>query len=102
MAQAKKALEKRSRSAQAAKRVKTYHNYIGGRWVPSSSDEWLENRNPADRRDVIGLFPRSTEKDVDDAVAAAAKAFDHWRLTPAPRRAEILFRLGEILIRDKQ
>jgi len=102
MAQAKKAIEKRSRSARAAKRIKTYHNFINGRWTPSRSDEWLENRNPADTRDVVGRFPRSTEEDVDEAIAAAAKAFDPWRHTPAPRRAEILFRVGEILIRDKQ
>src|SRR5437762_195398 len=101
MAQAKKALEKSSRSAQTAKRIKSYHNFIGGRWIPSSSDEWLENRNPADTRDVIGRFPHSTEKDVDAAISAAAEAFDGWRHTPAPRRAEILFRVGEILIRDK-
>src|SRR5438552_9073288 len=102
MVQAKKALEKRSRSTPAAKRIKTYHNFINGRWVPSRSDEWLENRNPADTRDVVGRFPHSTEEDVDEAVAAAAKAFDHWRHTPAPRGGEILFRLGEFLIRDKQ
>src|SRR5438132_3528148 len=102
MVQAKKALEKRSRSTQAAKRIKTYHNFINGRWVPSRSDAWLENRNPADTRDVVGRFPHSTEEDVDEAVASAAKAFNHWRQTPAPRRAEILFRVGEILIRDKQ
>jgi acyl-CoA reductase-like NAD-dependent aldehyde dehydrogenase len=102
MVQAKRAIEKRSRSTQAAKRIKTYHNFIDGRWAPSRSDEWLENRNPADTRDVIGRFPRSTKDDVDEAIAAAAQAFDHWRHTPAPRRAEILFRLGEILLRDKQ
>src|SRR6059058_3393906 len=102
MAQAKKAIEKRSRSARAAKRIKTYHNFINGRWTPSRSDEWLENRNPADTRDVVGRFPRSIEEDVDEAIAAAAKAFDPWRHTPAPRRAEILFRVGEILIRNKQ
>src|SRR5438132_7743200 len=98
MAQAKKALTKKSRSA---KRGKTYQNYIAGQWVPSRSGDWIENRNPADTRDVVGRFPHSTEEDVDEAVASAAKAFDGWRLTPAPRRAELLFRLGEILIRDK-
>src|SRR5256886_1473584 len=102
MVQAKKAIEKRSRSTPAAKRIKTYHNFTNGRWIPSSSDEWLENRNPADTRDVVGRFPRSTEEDVDEAVAAAAKAFDGWRHTPAPRRAEIMFRVGEIPMRDKQ
>src|SRR3989454_3071333 len=102
MAQAKKALEKSSRSAQTAKRIKSYHNFIGGRWIPSSSDEWLENRNPADTRDLVGRFPVSTTEDVDAAVAAARDGFDAWRLTPAPKRAELMFRVGEILIRDKQ
>jgi acyl-CoA reductase-like NAD-dependent aldehyde dehydrogenase len=102
MAQAKKALAKKTRSARAEKRAQTFHNYIGGRWVPSSGSELTENRNPADTRDVIGRFPHSTEADTDRAIAAAREAFDGWRLTPAPRRAEILFRVGEILIRDKQ
>ncbi len=105
MAQAKKALAKKARksSGRAANRSrsKTYQNYIGGRWVPSAGGEWIENINPADTRDVVGRFPSSTEEDVDRAVSAAADAFDHWRRTPAPRRAEILFRLGEILIRNK-
>src|SRR5947207_11496857 len=100
--QAKKAFAKKSRSTRTANSVKSYHNYIGGRWAPSSSGEWIENRNPADTRDLIGRFPQSTEADVDAAVAAATKAFDGWRQTPAPRRAELLFRVGEILIRDKE
>ncbi|HEV8618194.1 MAG TPA: aldehyde dehydrogenase family protein [Candidatus Udaeobacter sp.] len=104
MVQAKRALAKKSKPRRAAQRTRanTFHNYINGRWVPSRSGEWIENRNPADTRDVIGRFPRSTEADVDEAVAAAKAAFDGWRHTPAPRRAEILFRVGEILIRDKQ
>ncbi|HEV8588288.1 MAG TPA: aldehyde dehydrogenase family protein [Pyrinomonadaceae bacterium] len=104
MVQAKRALAKKARSRQpsSTSRADNYHNYIGGQWVPSSSGEWIENRNPADTRDLIGRFPRSTESDVDKAVAAAKQAFDGWRLTPAPKRAEILFRLGEILIRDKE
>src|SRR5713226_2442022 len=105
MAQAKKALAKKARKsagrAANRSRSKTYQNYIGGRWVPSAGGDWLENINPADTRDVVGRFPLSNEEDVDRAVAAAADAFDHWRRTPAPRRAEILFRLGEILMRKK-
>src|SRR6266567_8221256 len=106
MAQAKKVLAKKS-SQRATKNkarvtVKTYHNYIGGRWVPSAGGEWVENINPADTRDLVGRFPRSTREDVDAAVAAAGEAFNRWRRTPAPRRAEILFRLGEILIRNKE
>ena len=105
MAQAKKALAKNnSRRTQRTTRaaVKTYQNYIGGKWVPSESGEVFENINPADTDDVIGRFPLSTSADVNDAVNAAQAAFDGWRKTPAPRRAEILFRLGEILIRNKE
>ena len=100
MAQAKKALAKKTGASRPAK-AKSFYNYIGGEWVASSGGEWLENRNPADTRDLIGRFPHSTAEDVGKAVTAAAEAFDGWRQTPAPRRAEILFRVGEILMRDK-
>jgi aldehyde dehydrogenase (NAD+) len=104
MVQAKRALAKKTKSHKSPSRTRanTYHNYINGQWVPSSSGESSENRNPADTRDLIGRFPQSSQDDVDEAVAAARQAFDGWRRTPAPKRAEILFKLGEILIRDKQ
>ena len=105
MAQARKALARNNskqhspRSARAS--VKTYNNYIGGKWIQSESGEVFENINPANTQDVIGRFPLSTSGDVNAAVNAAREAFDGWRNTPAPRRAEILFRLGEILISNK-
>jgi aldehyde dehydrogenase (NAD+) len=104
MAQSKRALAKKVKSHKKSTRtrVNSYQNFIGGRWVSSSSGEWIENRNPADTSDLIGRFPLSTSADVDKAVAAAKEAFDGWRRTPAPKRAEILFRVGEILIRDKE
>ncbi|HZE69377.1 MAG TPA: aldehyde dehydrogenase family protein [Pyrinomonadaceae bacterium] len=105
MAQAKKSLTKTTRKQNPRNSprtsAKTYSNYIGGQWVQSESGEMFENINPADTRDVIGRFPLSTGEDVNAAVNAAQEAFDRWRHTPAPRRAEILFRLGEILIRNK-
>ena len=90
--------------AKPASKVKPseYRNYIAGEWVAPSSGGWIENRNPADSRDLIGRFPASTAEDVDRAVAAAAEAFLKWRKTPAPRRAEILFKAGEILIKRKE
>ena len=106
MAQAKKALAKNNSKqyskASARASVKTYHNYIGGKWIPSESGEVFENINPADSADIIGRFPLSTSDDVNAAVNAAQGAFDGWRNLPAPKRAEILFRLGEILIRNKE
>src|SRR5215813_7411041 len=105
MAQAKKALVKgrRREVSKGSKRAaaKTYQNYIGGEWIESAGGETFENINPADTRDVVGRFPLSTREDVYAAINAAQEAFNRWRRTPAPRRAEILFRLGEILIRNK-
>jgi len=69
--------------------------------VKAASGEWFENLNPADTSDVVGRFPRSGTEDVNKAVAAAKAAADRWRLTPAPHRAELLFRLGEILRKNK-
>ncbi len=82
--------------------VETERNLIGGRWVPAASGKTFENRSPADKNDLVGVFPESDRRDVDAAVAAAKKAFPAWRGMPAPRRGEILYAAGEILKRDKE
>jgi aldehyde dehydrogenase (NAD+) len=79
----------------------TYRNYIAGEWVPAAEGATTENRNPATGA-VVGLFPRSGQADVDRAVAAARTAFASWRTYPAPRRGEVLYRVGEILARRKE
>jgi len=80
----------------------TYLNYIGGEWVPAASGRTFADINPANCEEVLGIFPRSNAADVDRAVAAAREAFRTWRLVPAPRRAEIIFRAGETLARRKE
>ena len=79
-----------------------FKNYIDGQWVEAKSGRTFENRNPADRRELIGLFPASDAEDVEAAVSAAKKAFAKWRLVPAPKRGEILFRVGELLRQRKE
>jgi aldehyde dehydrogenase (NAD+) len=81
---------------------KTYKNLIGGQWVPARSGKTFQNINPANHDDIVGVFALSAAEDVDDAVRAAQKAYDAWRLTPAPKRAEILYRTGELLLRRKE
>jgi alpha-ketoglutaric semialdehyde dehydrogenase len=83
-------------------RVSTYHNFIDGTWMPSVSGEVFENRNPANNDDVVGLFQKSTTADVDQAVDAARLAYDRWRLVPAPRRAELLFRAAQLIADRKE
>src|SRR5215831_21373028 len=82
--------------------TKVYKNFIDGEWVESATGETFENRNPADTRDLVGIFQKSGKDDVNAAVAAAKAAFAKWRLVPAPRRAEIVFRAAEILIERKE
>src|ERR1700676_1228515 len=82
--------------------TKVFKNFIDGEWVESSTGETFENRNPADTRDVVGVFQHSAKADVDVAVDAAKRAFAKWRLVPAPRRAEMVFRAAEILIGRKE
>ena len=90
--------------AKPAAKIKPreYSNYIGGEWVAPSSGSYLDNRNPADTDDLIGRFPASNSEDTCRAVDIAAEAFKTWRKVPAPRRAEILFKAGEILIQRKE
>jgi aldehyde dehydrogenase (NAD+) len=85
-----------------ATRTKVYKNFIDGEWVEASTGQTFENRNPADSRDVIGIFQRSGKADVDSAIAAAKQAFAKWRLIPAPRRAEIIYRAAEMLMERKE
>src|ERR1700678_16905 len=82
--------------------TKVVKNFIDGEWVESSTGETFEDRNPADTRAVVGIFQKSAKADVDAAVEAAKHAFAKWRLVPAPRRAEIVFRAAEILIGRKE
>lgn len=82
--------------------TKTHLNFVNGEWVEASSGQIFENRNPADTRDVVGVFQRSSETDVAAAVDAAKRAWTKWRLVPAPRRAEIIYKASLILEQRKE
>ena len=87
---------------EGLRKSREYKNYINGEWVASKSKQTFENRNPANNDDLIGTFQESNADDLNAAVDAAHKAFDGWRLTPAPRRADYLYAIGNILKRDKE
>ena len=82
--------------------TKTVSNFIAGSWSDSLSGRRFASRNPADNRQVVAEAPLSEPADVDRAVAAARAALPGWQKLPAPRRGEILYRAGELLIRNKQ
>lgn len=78
-----------------------YRNYIGGKWVDAHSGATMEDINPANE-ELLGVVARSDARDAEAAVEAAAKAYPSWRLTPAPKRGEILYRVGQILVERKE
>ncbi len=81
---------------------RVFKNFIGGEFVASSSGKTFERRNPADQRDLVGVFQDSNAEDVNAAVAAAKAAYPAWRAVPAPRRGEILLKAAELLQQRKE
>lgn len=81
--------------------AKIFQNYIGGKWLDAQSGQTFPNYNPA-TGELLGHFPLSDVADVDAAVKAARAAFAQWRLVPAPKRGEILYRVGALLTQHKE
>jgi alpha-ketoglutaric semialdehyde dehydrogenase len=86
----------------AAADAPTYGDFIGGEWCSSVTGRTFSSLDPADTRDVVGHFQASSAADVAAAVRAAGEAFPAWRRTPAPRRGEILYRFGSLLLEHKE
>ena len=82
--------------------VKTYYNFIGGRWTPSKAGTTYTITNPARKSTVLGEFQSSTAVEAGEAVASAAEALGGWAETPAPARAAVLFRALGILERRSE
>ncbi len=82
--------------------AKVYKNFINGELVDSVTKKTFENRNPADTRELLGVFQASNEEDVKRAINAAKEAYKKWRLVPAPKRGEMLFKMAEILVKRKE
>jgi alpha-ketoglutaric semialdehyde dehydrogenase len=79
-----------------------FQNFINGHWVDAKSGKTSANRNPANWDDIVGLFPKSGKEDVDEAVKAARAAYEKWRLMPAPARGDILRKIGDLLVKNKE
>jgi alpha-ketoglutaric semialdehyde dehydrogenase len=81
--------------------ARTFQNFIGGEWVDAAGGETFDSLSPA-TGERIGTFPKSGPEDVDRAVAAAKEAYASWRLVPAPKRGEIVFRFAALVQEAKQ
>jgi aldehyde dehydrogenase (NAD+) len=77
-------------------------NFIDGEWVEAEGGRTLENRNPADAREVLGHVARSTKGDTKRAIDAAKRSFDAWRKVPAPKRGAMVLEAMRLMIERKE
>ncbi|MGA9115302.1 MAG: aldehyde dehydrogenase family protein [Bacteroidota bacterium] len=82
--------------------ARVFQNCIGGVWKGAVSGRTFENRNPARWNEIVGVFPKSGVEDVEEAVAAARRAFEQWRLVPAPARGDMLRKVGDLMTARKE
>ena len=75
--------------------------FVGGQWRRAATAVF-ENTNPANSIEVLGVYPRGTVADVDEAVQAARKAFPPWRRTSRIRRGELFLNLANLIRRDTE
>lgn len=76
--------------------------FIDGRWRPAGDEQTIPVVNPS-TAETFGSLARGTASDVDDAVAAARRAFDGgWSRTSPVDRGRMLTRLGELILRDQE
>jgi aminomuconate-semialdehyde/2-hydroxymuconate-6-semialdehyde dehydrogenase len=71
-------------------------NFIGGAFAAPRSGSYLDDISPS-TEDVIAQIPDSDERDIDDAVQAARRAFAAWSRTPAAERSRLLLRLADLI-----
>jgi 1-pyrroline-5-carboxylate dehydrogenase len=84
----------------AIEKVKTqlgneYPLVIGGERIKTEAK--LESINPANRTQVVGKFQKATKELANRAVETAYDAFQTWRNVPAAERAQLLFRVAEVM-----
>ena len=82
----------RDRPSATSSRSASALNLIGGTWVEGRGNTSHDICNPADTAEVLAPVREAAPEQVDEACAAAARAFPGWRATPAPDRAHVLFK----------
>jgi 1-pyrroline-5-carboxylate dehydrogenase len=92
--------ENRQAQMQALEQVKselgrTYPLIIGGEKI--TDKDTFASINPSQPDQVIGYFSRATVEQANEAVQAAATAFESWKRVPAEERAGYLFAAADLM-----
>ena len=67
-------------------------NYIAGEWVSGTSE--IENRNPSDTSDLIGLFAQASSDQLEAALDQAKRAQAEWAAYGIERKYNVLMAIG--------
>jgi acyl-CoA reductase-like NAD-dependent aldehyde dehydrogenase len=83
--------------------MKTYQVLIGGEWLNSNSDQWIDSIDPFSG-EAWAQIPRCTPSDANKAVKAAKDAFrsSAWSNLSATARGQILYRFGDLVEQNAQ
>ncbi len=87
--------------AKSDSRIQSSGMYIDGEWVHSKTEEKINVANPATER-VVGRVPRANREEVKEALEAARDAQPKWEDTPPIKRASFLFKIAQLIRRDKE
>src|SRR5262245_22072370 len=87
-----------TRTATDAPRLQ---QFVGGEWVASTGDGWIDDRNPSDANDIVAYVPEGTPDDARRAATSAADAFEKWSALTGAARADHLHRWS-VAIADAQ
>ncbi len=78
-----------------------YGLYIGGKWKDAADGATFESKSPINGQH-LAYCAQATKEDVDEAVKAAWKAFETWKLTTPAQRAAILNKIADIIDANKE
>ena len=73
-----------------------HKNYIAGTWVSGTSE--IENRNPSDISDLVGMYAQASASQLDDALDSAAQAQIEWAGYGLERKQTVLMNIGNELM----
>lgn len=76
--------------------IKKLQYFADGKWLDSTTDRYMDVFDPS-RGEAIAKAPCCTEQEVESAIAAARRAFPAWANTPVMKRAQIMYRLRDLL-----
>jgi len=71
--------------------------FCNGQYVESKTDKYYDLHNPS-TGEVTGYAPCCTADEVNEAVAAAKAAFPGWSGTPAVKRAQIMYKIRDLIM----